>query len=238
MTRANQISERAYLTNGRAIGGSAIPDSELPQTQHRWPLKTGSGTTWADTVGSEDATASFENWVQGNFIGDYKVELDGTDDKADTGAVMPAGSMWLSATVDIDSIPSSRQYIQSARDDGSAGGRILQFNNNDNYRFGVYNDSGNFFGVETPISTGLERLVGYLDTSESEIAIAVNGTVQTTASVSGSFSTQLSSGFHGLGYDRTTSSEYMAEGLDDCGIGAASPSSSEIQNDYDSMPWS
>jgi len=27
MTRANQISGRAYLTNGRAIGGSAIPDS-------------------------------------------------------------------------------------------------------------------------------------------------------------------------------------------------------------------
>lgn len=29
MTRANQISGRAYLTNGRAIGGSAIPDSGL-----------------------------------------------------------------------------------------------------------------------------------------------------------------------------------------------------------------
>lgn len=43
MTRANQISGRAYLTNGRAIGGSAIPDSVVSR-----PIDTGSSSITAE----------------------------------------------------------------------------------------------------------------------------------------------------------------------------------------------
>ena len=138
MTRAVDIEGRGVRVNGRSVGvGSAIPDSELPQTQNRWVLDSGSGTSWRDAVGSSPASANFENWVSGNFLGGYKSVLDGTDDKADSGAAPPSGSRWLSATIDIGSQPSSFQIVNGIVDtaNSAAGDNFIQLEDSGEVRY-------------------------------------------------------------------------------------------------------
>lgn len=65
MTRANQISGRAYLTNGRAIGGSAIPDSVVQQFDAR-EESTGSITTATDQLGLADLTGNAKVLTSGD----------------------------------------------------------------------------------------------------------------------------------------------------------------------------
>lgn len=65
MTRANQISGRAYLTNGRAIGGSAIPDSVVEdfddQSYSGW---SGDTSNWGFT--QDPAISGYAATFSGN----------------------------------------------------------------------------------------------------------------------------------------------------------------------------
>lgn len=83
MTRANQISERAYLTNGRAIGGSAIPDYVI----NHWPANEGSGSTLLDKLGGGDISLTFSTWRDDTaFAGGTAPDYDGTNDNGNTTA--------------------------------------------------------------------------------------------------------------------------------------------------------
>jgi len=231
---------RVFDPNGNRVFEAAIPDSGLPQTEHRWVLDEGSGTTWRDAVGSADATANFENWVSGDWIGGYKSNLDGTDDKADTPITPPSGSMWLSATVDFDSTKSYFEVLQGTNPAGgiNAGERIIQFTDSGDVEFLTAPVDGVRYRPSTNITTGRHRVVGYVDMSNNEVGIAVDGTIQDTVATSGEAFDQLVDNIHGIGYSRDGDLNYYNGGLDDVGVGSNAPSSTDIQNDYDSQPWS
>jgi len=74
MTRANQISGRAYLTNGRAIGGSAIPDSVLSLLDFE---NSNNDTSVAkDIQGSNDGNINGASYNSDAAVGSQAIKCD------------------------------------------------------------------------------------------------------------------------------------------------------------------
>jgi len=111
MTRANQISGRAYLTNGRAIGGSAIPDSlvslyEFEDDSDKTAALDSAGDNKASISGAtydpDSAVGSLAlNFDEGDFVSNSAVDLSA---QGDTGGIEI--SAWLKAS----ETPSSTVY--------------------------------------------------------------------------------------------------------------------------------
>ncbi len=218
-----------------ALTASAIPDSVV----NRWPIDEGSGTTFADAAGTADGEWFGGAWVDDStYIGDHGYSLDGADDYGDTGATMPADSLTLLATVDFSSDKSTIQYIHGTQDGGNAGGRFIRFADSATNRvqFELINDDGIFDANYDLPSTGRYRVAGILDASVPEIRIAVDGTVQNTTAVTGTFSTQLSN--HKVGRRPDGTEGYYGGEVDEPMIANEAYTSSQLQDDYDRQPWS
>lgn len=217
-----------------SVGAGATPDSGVA----RWPIDEGSGTTFADAVGTADGEWFGGVWVDDStYIGDHGYSLDGSDDYGDTGATMPADSLTLLATVDFSSDKTTIEYIHGTQDGGNAGGRMLRFHDSGTNRiqFESINESIHDAQYDLP-GTGRYRVAGILDASVPEIRVAVDGTVQDTTAVSGTFGTQLSN--HKVGRRPDESGNFLAAEVDEPLIADEAYSETQLQNDYDRQPWS
>jgi len=68
---------------------SAIPDSVV----YQYLMNEGSGQTLADSIGNEEISTNFENWVSDSeYEGGYKIVSDGVDDSGDDGTMGNFGS--------------------------------------------------------------------------------------------------------------------------------------------------
>lgn len=218
---------------GSSGGGDELPDSVV----NRWPIDEGSGTTFADAIGTADGTWNGGSWVSdSSYIGGFGYSLDGTDDNGDTGATMPAGSMGLGITVDFSSTKSTFQYITAAHNGTNEGGRQIRFNDNGDLYAEVINDSGTIFSTTASVSTGRHRVWMILDVSAPELRLAIDGSVVSTTSVSGNFQTQLSN--HAIGYDPGGSQFYLQATVDEPMVDSDAPTSQDLTDDYDRQPWS
>jgi len=122
MTRANPISERAYLTNGRAIGGSAIPDSVILQPKSD-DLSNFSGDTSGWDI-NDNSPVLFPDLGEGLSIkhtnGDFIGSTSGLANYPDVGDT----HVWFFNPDAANSNDSSTQQIgfghnsASAQDDG------------------------------------------------------------------------------------------------------------------------
>ena len=227
------------LVDGEEI--SAIPDAQLPQLQSSWPLSEGSGQTWVDVEGSDDANANFDSWVSGDYVGDFAVNPDGSSDDAGSDSVAPSGNIWLSAAIDIDATPSNRAHLHGYFEAGAGadGTRFFRLEDDGTCQFVVRGSDEDQNIVSTPsLSEGNHAFVGYVDTDNDEIAISHNGSVVDTLDVSGiSFETTLPEGEHHI-LSRDSLDSYFGDLLETFGVGAAVPSSEQLSDHYQAFPWS
>jgi hypothetical protein len=161
------------------------------------------------------------------------------DDGVDTTATSPSGSLTLLLTIDFSSDITSNQRLHNY-DNGSSGQRFLRFGDSGTPReieaFAA-NDSGSFESTAYQLpSQGRFRVGLVLDTGASELRIAVDGSVQSTTAISGSFSD--TSGNHSLGYNRNGTSEYFGGSIDEPLTANEAYTSTQLSDDYDRQPWS
>jgi len=223
---------------------SAIPDSVV----NRWPIDEGSGTTFNDVEGASDAsTFGGITWESdATSIGGERVLLDGTDDGANSGAAKPAGSftflITIETTEDITKIAEMQAVLDGSGASGVAGEAELRFRGDQStnrIELAVPNDSDNnqLVNVDNAVSSNTKhRVAGILDTSASEIKIAVDGSVVATNTVSGNFQTQLSN--HSIGADGYGNQRYLPGYVDDSIIANEAYSSDQLSDDYNRQPWS
>jgi hypothetical protein len=235
MTRAVDIEGRGVRVNGRSVGvgaGSAIPDSVV----NSWKL----ANDYTDSVGSDDGSPEGSPTFVSNpdAIGDYELDLDGSDDAVNTPNTTPSGSMTMLITVDFSLSISVNQRLMNS-DNGSSGQRNLGFTEQgtNTIESTAANDSGSFFNITYQLSsTGRYRLGFVLDTSASELRVASQGSVQSTTPISGSF-TNTASDF-ALGYKRRTGSEYFGGIIDGAIVADDAYTAQQLTDDYNSQPWS
>lgn len=121
MTRANQISGRAYLNNGRAIGGSAIPDS----VDYRWTFEENS-SPFVDEIGGVNATNNGTTQVTGSeYVNNAARKGDsGNNAYINYGTIGSLGSACgnneLTLAFTLDSLPSNDTIWGVRQSDGQA----------------------------------------------------------------------------------------------------------------------
>lgn len=223
-----------------ALTVSAIPDSVV----NRWPINEGSGTTFADAVGTADGTWFGGTWVaDSNFIGGYGYSLDGVDDYGDTGATCPAGSRTLAATVELPTLKSVHERLhgwQSGGDPGTCFLRSALEGDTDNLpSFTSISDSGNIYRVDATSSVATNtktRIVGVLDDDLGELRMYINGSLNNTTAISGSFTTQLSN--HKVGRRSDDTTEFLEGVVDEPLIDGTAWDGATAEDDYNRQPWS
>ena len=232
-----QYTEWRSISDGSII--SSIPDSELSQLQNRYPISEGTGQTFEDIAGSENATANFSNWESGDWVGGYISRFNGEDDEADSGATLPGGEFGIAVTIDINESKEGvdETVISFGSSSGSSDtGRFIQFNDGDGLRFwGRDDDTSTAIVTDGTTAAGTYRVVAFNDPDNNEIGIAVNGSTPTRASNGSGMSAD--AGSHGIGY-RVGSDRNFGGGISDIQLVASTPTNQQISDDYDSMPWS
>ena len=219
---------------------SVIPDSVV----NRWPIDEGSGTTFADAIGTADGTWNGGVWVTNSkFIGGFGYDLNGTEDFGDTGATAPAGSKTIVGTVEFTDLVTGSGRLHGWQDGSSAGGFFI------NARGGgaaqentpiatAVDDSGTIVSVEgnqIPVDTPT-RIVAVLDLAASELRLAQNGTVVNSAAFSGDHQTQLSN--HKVGRRADSADDFLDGIVDEPMVADTAWTSTEIVGDYRRQPWS
>jgi len=216
-----------------------IPDSVI----HRWPFDEGSGSTVADTVGG--TVGSFidsPTWLSNPAaIGDSELSFDGSNDAIKSPATGGSNAgLTLYQTIDFGSSITSGAHIQELNQNFNAGDCYLRIsrNNVDELLWAVQNDSSNERNVTHQLpSTGRYRIAVFLDASNDELGIAVNGDIKITSSKTGGF-TSAHDGQHSIGFDNVSNQRFFPAIIDEPMIQNRAATSSEIQNDYNRQPWS
>ena len=227
---------------GRSVRGRRLPDeAKIPESVvNRWPIDEGSGQTAADSVGNDDLSFNFEQWQSGDWIGGWAKDFDGTDDRGDAATTAPDGDVALYITISFDSDIDSRSYLIGFGDlTGSANDAIgIEFSGTTNeLRFAVRDGGGNFENTtHTLPTTGTYRIVGWFDDSENQIRLAVDGDQKSSAEVSDSDFSGL--GTFSVGYERGPDRSFYGQILDEPMVADTSPSTEELEDDYDRQPWS
>ena len=221
------------------LGDGTVLYSDGGGLVNRWQFSEGSGSAVADSEGSDDGTITDATWTSGTWIGDNALDFNGSSAKVDTPATTPSRDLALYATVSFDTSKSDSEHINTF---GNPSGdsdtyRSLEFDGSGNVRMGIRNDATNFDTVSTSITTGTHRIVGYVDTVNEELGIAVDGTLQNTTATRSSVSAS-NVGEHGIGYRRNDNFGYFNGIIDEPMVQNAVPTSQELTDDFDRQPWS
>ena len=216
--------------------GSSIPDSAI----HRYKFAEGSGTSVADSIGTNDVSFTDLSWTTGSYIEDAAGVTDGIDDRGEAsniGDLDGATEAWVAATVNANDV-SAQQVITMV-----GGGSSTTGGGNDNFRLGINNGEAEFFvdaGTSNQwvsggaLSTGTNyRIVGRYDGSSQEIW--VNASQVASTPQSGGIA---SSDAYMTIADRLGTDHYLDGTLDDILWGVGTLTDSDIQDDYDRQPWS
>jgi len=214
------------------VSSVTVPSSVI----HRWKLDDVGTATATDSIGSADGTVNGVSNVSGTYIGGSAGDFDGTDDKIDTPATAPLGSMTILATIDFNTDMSSGEQINGFNSSNfGTGTRILRIADGATNQINAIfrNDSGNFESVGHTVSQGRYRLAAVLDES-NELRLAVEGSVVATTPA-GSYQTPQSA--HSLGYDRKNGRHFDGI-LDECMIANEAYTATQLTDDYNRQPWS
>ena len=220
----------------------AIPDT-AGSPINRWIMDEGEDTTFADSIGSADGSWFGGSWVADSaYSGGFGYQLNGVDDHGETNATMPSGSLTFAITVNPSSSEIAFKTLQGVFDGGSAGGRLLEFNDDEienEPRVFVNNDNGDGFDCvsgQSISANNKHRVVGILDASVPEVSIAIDGSIVNSTSVSGSFETQLSN--HKIGRRPDDASRFLDAVVDDALIDDQAWGEATVQDDYNNQLWS
>lgn len=240
MTRGFASQGRGLGVSGRAIAQSLLPDSVV----NRWPIQAGSGSTLTDVEGGSDLShigdPQWDNHT--DWIDDYANTFDGVDDGADGSPTAPSGAITLVQTIDFSTDITDIQDAGGFNDAGAATNatRLFRFRGDvatNRLTFTIRDDSESATELEYDLpSTGRYRIGGYIDPASDEVGIVVNGTVQNTAAVTGTFAEQVST--FGLAKQPDNSQRYFGGTIDEPMVANDAWAASQFQDDYDRQPWS
>lgn len=169
MTRANQISGRAYLTNGRAIGGSAIPDSGVS----RWEYEQDVTDSWNGNDWADNTSAAFTTNAQ---VGTYAKLFDETqDDYLELGDIITETGAWtLTAWIYVTADDSDERQIYSTDEDNNSP-RGFQFSVDLDNTLNLF-DGNNVFNTTATITRDAWQFVALATENDGNVTIDVNGT--------------------------------------------------------------
>lgn len=221
----------------------AVPPSSA---QNRYEMAAGSGTTLADSEGTNDlSTSGGITWISDNDLtGDYGVKFDGSDDVASGSALtyLNTEQNWTIAfTIDLSSTPLPATFgsifIANEFNDGS-----------DTERVSIGPDADSSGGVSWDID-GTSGESGNESISLSSFSGKVRICLVWTPSAIDPYVNASSESLTGGSTQQAGTSGKVTLGgagggnngevlLDDVIFYNAALSSSEIQKDYDIQPWS
>ena len=222
----------SFLFSAGAI--DVIPDSAVNQ----WKYAEGSGTTVADSIGSvTGSTTGGVTWVSDtNAVGDYRLSLDGTDDRVEFSKNIDQYSEVMIAFTldDTTTAPTNDDAIIGwEQADGFGEVRISDGGSVDEWGWNVGDGSTQVFAdPTTDVFDGNKHRISVWINEGTEIGIAVDGTVEDTTSFG---TTGNISNTHYVGYQERQDA-YVALDIDNEIIYTDS-SDATIQQDYDSQPW-
>lgn len=219
---------------GRAGGTRKDPIPE--SVRYRWPIGEGSGTTLTESEQDQKLSVQGATWQSGTSVEGHELSFDGVDDHAGAqGPTSPGGDVSLGATVDFSTTKSSYQFVICFGGGATAGSRYVRFTDTGDIQMEVIDDSGNPHTVTTSITTGRHRVWGILDASVPEVRIAIDGSVQATASISGNFTSTTDK--FALGRRANDTTGYYEGVIDEGMVDGTAVGSSYLQDDYDRQPW-
>jgi hypothetical protein len=226
------------------IDGQTVfsPGADIPASvTHRWPINE-IGSPLFDSVGNENVQlVNSPTFNSGNFIGGLILNFDGFEEYGESSAQIPAGSMTSIVTIDFSSDINDIQAVQNFGPSTSGGnGRLLRFRGDigtNTIQFLVSNGSS-AFSVNATLSTGIQRVAGILDTSASEIRLVVDGVVQNTSPITGSFSGKPSPAEHYLGRRVDSNVRFFGGRIDEPMVASEAFTSSQLTDDFNRQPWS
>jgi len=213
----------------------AIPDSAVLQYQ----IDEGSGTTLTDAIGSNDGSLTGGTWTSDTDMrGDYRINLDGTDDYIESSSNPTAMARDTDFSVALTVVKESSVSSGSITNwsDGT---------NQFNVHFGSsfinttwYDESTTTVldeeSFSTPSTPFTLRLCVVWDSSNEVLTLYQNATEETGSDNAG-IGTRTEGWFIGQGGRDENYGEF---GIDNPIVYEASLSSSEVQQDYDAQPWS
>ena len=226
-----------------SVGIDAIPDSAI----HQWAFDEGSGSTATDSAGDNDLSISGASWVSNGFEGGFALDFDGTDDNA-TGSFISQltgdNEFSFAFTVDLDnsskgSEGTTEQVIYNADEDGSFENTFTCSVGNDSsdaFEFESRDSNGDIAfrsGIDVSGESGLARLTITHDGSGNS-TVYLNGSEVTDQNLNGNVEND-----SGFAIASDSKNDLYWDGRMDHPIAYDSElSSSEVQNDYDTQPWS
>jgi len=206
---------------------SAIPDSAV----NRWPFDEGSGTTVADSIGSNDGTLNDGNWVSGTWIGDFALEFVDSNDYVSFPTVPEIDvtqDFGFSITLETPDVTQS-----------GGSGSVLEHTNNGQFRMTVTSEEirADMDGND-PKSTSINndtkyRLFFIWDSTNTESNLYVNDSEATGTNG------PTSSGTTGFRLAEFTSGDNDLSGiLDEPMVYGPTVNRQTVTDDHNRQPWS
>ena len=235
--------------DGRILfDGPAIPDADVFH-----PVDEGTGTTWADEIGSRDVSFNSFSWVEdSDAFGGQKAQTDGSEDEGslsydELGSELNSFAIAFtiettdeSAFLAIFNSPSdqSLEIATNGRNDTVSGRAMLTIRDPDNNNFSFYSD--------TDITDGSRYRVFYrvIDANNHDAELYVTEEGESFGNDESNLARQESpSGFQSFEDDIDVShssvlSENTAAEWDALAIWENDPGAEEAQDDFDRQPWS
>jgi len=235
--------------------GPTLPSSAI----FRWKLDEGTGTTAADSIGSQDGTINGAGWVADSagqaYQGGNALSADGTNDYVDTGTWnnfgSNIGSDWAIAFTVSYSSNSGERLISTVNTSGMnfeviaggwdapSGGLALALNDS--------NSDPSVLSTDNAYDQSVNRVlfnVGDGDDLSTWEAYVNNSAVSTTVSATEGSKWQdfqYNVNFFCRNYDGTyggtAQDSFIQAILDDIIVYNSSLSSQEISDDYNIQPW-
>jgi hypothetical protein len=223
-----------------ALTASAIPDSAVL----RHPADEGSGTTLADSVGSNDGVLGQDNWTSGTWVGDTAPRFDGVDDTGYTpyASYFDQSTWTYLVTVELQSSPGSGERIYDFFSIDNYGHTLQFYDNGTSLVLRVihqtssgagneeYWDLSNFLSTGTKYRLALTYDNGTMEIFSNATSQASNAFSSTFAPVNGNLDWHYASN-QGEG-------SYLDCVQDNPIFSDSVLTQTEIQNDYDRQPWS
>lgn len=247
MVRSIQSIGRSFSVTGRAITPvpSSIPDSAI----HRYKIDEGTGTTVADSIGTEDGTKSGATWTSGTWVGDYALDGDGTDDYIDLTTLGSFGS----------NMTTNHAIAFTLQNNGNLGKVVFGNNTNDTqlnitvrsgpeFFWEYVDDGGDALRIDStaPTFDGNPHRYVFNKTANNAAGMEIHEDASQLSDTDGadqafdnpsdfdaqpiSLLRELNSG----GFD----TEYLNATIDDVIFYDSDLTSQQIQDDYDRQPWS
>jgi hypothetical protein len=216
---------------------TAAPD--LPNSAiHQWRFDEGSGSTAADSIGTNDGTISGATWTSvSDLVGGFGLSFDQTDDEVDFSTVSAVNSGLGHAVAITINLDNQNTQVIWAQTTGGGSDRVMILVDSNNLQAGYF-DGSSFNAREQTggVTTSRARILLNIDGPNDTVQIWQDA-IQVDDNDPGALAPTRGTNGHKVGVN-TLGEEPMGGVSDNLIIYDSFLTPSEIQTDYDAQPWS